>query len=303
MRARSDRRDFLKLAAAGALGAWTALPAGAALTGPRGARELRKSVKWGMVQGDLSVLEKFRLLADLGYDGVELDSPNELDAQEVLAARDATGLVVPGVVDSVHWKWTLADPDPEVRAKGRAGLETALRDCALYGGTTVLLVPAVVSGTVAYDEAWKRSQEEVRRVLPLAEELEVKIAFENVWGSFLLSPLEAARYVDEFESDRVGWYFDIGNIVNYGWPEQWIRILGERILKLDVKDFSRTLRDLQGLSYGFGVEIGEGDVDWAACNRALREIGYEGWASAEVGGGDRARLADIKRRMDDVFSR
>jgi len=142
----------------------------------------------------------------------------------------------------------------------------------------------------------------VKKALPLAAELGVQILFENVWNGFLLSPLEAARYVDAFESPWVGWYFDIGNIVNFGWPEQWIAILGPRIKKLDVKEYSRKRRDDEGLWKGFQVEIGEGDCGWPAVMAALDAIGYEGWASAEVQGGDAARLADIARRMDRVFA-
>ena len=222
----------------------------------------------------------------------------------MLAARDATGLEIPGVVDSVHWNKTLGDPDPKVRAEGLAALETALRDCKRYGGTSVLLVPAVVSKAISYADAWERSQAEIRKALPLAAELGVTIAFENVWNHFLLSPLEAARYVDAFESPRVGWHFDVGNVVNYGWPDQWIRTLGPRIKKLDVKEFSRKKRDAEGLWKGFDVEIGdpEGDCDWPAVRKALAEIGYSGWAAAEVKGGDEARLKDVAARMDRVLN-
>ena len=224
----------------------------------------------------------------------------------MLAARDATGVAIPGVVDSAHWKWTLGDPDAEVRSQGRAGLETALRDCALYGGTSVLLVPAVVNQRISYADAYTRSQAELRRVLPLAAELGVQIAIENVWNRFLLSPLEAARYVDELGAahagGQLGWHLDVGNLVDFAWPEQWVRTLGPRVLKLDVKDFSREKRDAEGLWHGFDVEIGEGSTDWPAVVAALGEIGHRGWAAAEVEGGDRARLAEIARRMDAVLA-
>ena len=298
---RLDRRRLLGLAGtAAALGLVPATAPGAAPSRRAGPR-FKKAVKLGMVQVEGGVREQFALLARLGYDGVELDSPSDLDPEEVLAARDATGLEIPGVVDSVHWQQPLSSPDPEVRAQGRAGLETALRDCRRFGGTTVLLVPAVVNKQVGYDEAWERSSEELRAVLPLAEELDVRIAIENVWNGFLLSPLEAARYVDQFPGGRVGWYLDVGNVVNFGWPEQWVRILGKRILKLDVKEYSRERRDQEGLWKGFGVEIGEGDCDWPAVRAALAEIGYSGWATAEVGGGGEERLRDIKARMDSVL--
>jgi L-ribulose-5-phosphate 3-epimerase len=301
------RRDFLSvaggtIAAAGALGAGaprTLASAPDVTTTPP--RSIRKAVKYGMVNIDGSVRDRFQLVKDLGFDGIELDSPNDLDDAEVLAARDTTDLPIHGVVDSVHWHHTLSDPDPAVRAKGVAGLETAIRDCKAYGGDTVLLVPAVVNKQVFYDDAYTRSQAEIRKALPLAEELGINIAFENVWNHFLLSPLEAARYVDEFESPNVGWYFDVGNIVNDGWPEQWVRILGPRIMKLDLKEFSRTKRNDEGLWKGFNVELGEGDCDWPTVMKALDAIGYDGWATAEVRGGGRDRLADIAARMDRIL--
>ena len=302
---RLDRRRLLGLAGGltGGLALAGLAPRAPALALPARGRTaiLKKAVKLGMVQLEGSLRDKFALLAAIGFDGVELDSPSGLDPAEVLLAAAETGLAIPGVVDSVHWQQPLSDPDAAVRAAGRAGLETALRDCARFGGTTVLLVPAVVSKEVSYDQAWERSTAEIRAVLPLAEELDVRIALENVWNSFLLSPLEAALYVDQFGSDRVGWHFDVGNVVNYGWPEQWIRILGRRILKLDVKEFSRQKRNDEGLWKGFGVEIGEGDCDWPAVRAALAEIGYAGWATAEVGGGGEQRLRDVKARMDAVL--
>ncbi len=291
-----DRREVL---------GFGGLMAVSSLTRPLGTSRgvIRKAVKLGMVQVEGALADRFALLREIGFDGVELDSPSDLDATEVLAAKEATGLEIHGVVDSVHWAQPLSHADASTRAAGRLGLETALRDCSAYGGTTVLLVPAVVNESVGYDQAWTRSTEEIRKVLPLAEELGVKIAIENVWNSFLLSPLEAARYVDQFESDAIGWYFDVGNIVNYGWPEQWIRILGQRILKLDIKEFSRKKRDADGLWKGFQVKIGDrdGSCDWPAVRAALDEIGYSGWATAEVGGGDEQRLRDIKSRMDRVL--
>ena len=290
------RRSFIAASVLGSLG--LALGARASAS----SATIKKAVKFGMVQEEgLSIREKFELLKSLGFDGVEMDSPNNHDRSEILEARDSTGLPIHGVVDSVHWRDTLSHPDPEVRARGLAGLMTALDDAHAYGASTVLLVPAVVNKGVSYADAYTRSQAEIRKALPKAESLGVKIAFENVWNSFLLSPLECARYVDEFESDSVGWYFDVGNVVNYGWPEQWVRILGARILKLDIKEYSRAKRDAEGPYAGFRVPLGEGDCDWPAVNEALSEIGYEGWATAEIGGGDRERLQEIASRMDTIL--
>ncbi len=290
------RRAFMQTGVVGA----AALAAGFR---PWGIRQgtIKKAVKFGMVQEPLSILEKFELLQSLGFDGVEMDSPSDLDRDEVVSARDETGLVIHGVVDSVHWQKPLSDADPAIRAEGLAGLMTALEDAHAYGASTVLLIPAVVNKTTSYAQAYERSQAEVRKALPLAAELGVRIAFENVWNMFLLSPLECARYVDEFKSDMVGWYFDVGNVVNYGWPEHWIRTLGHRIIKLDIKEYSRQKRDLEGPYAGFRVPLGQGDCDWPAVTEALADIGFEGWATAEIAGGDRIRLQEIARRMDRIL--
>ena len=266
-------------------------------------KPFKKAVKWGMVNVEgASILEKFQLLKELGFDGVELDAPSGLDKKEVLEARDATGLPIHGVVDSVHWNDTLSSADPKVRSRGAQALEQAIRDSKEYGGTTVLLVPATVGKDVGYEEAYSRSQAEIKKVLPLAAELEIKIGLENVWNNFLLSPLETAQYIDSFESPWIGAYFDVGNVLRYGWPEHWIRTLGKRIVKLDIKEFSREKMQNEGLFKGFGVELLEGDNDWPAVMAALKEIGYQGWGTAEIPGGGRERLTEIAKRMDRIFA-
>jgi hexulose-6-phosphate isomerase len=264
--------------------------------------KIKKSLKFGMVNVPGTLLDKFRMLKGIGFDGVELDSPTTLDKTEILKARDASGLLINGTVDAVHWKSTMSHPDPQVRAEAVEALKTALRETKLFGGSSVLLVPAVVSKEVSYDDAYRRSQAEIKKAIPVAEETGVRIAFENVWNNFLVSPLEAARYIDEFNSPTVCAHFDVGNVMRYGWPEQWIRILGPRIFKLDVKEYSLTKMKDEGIYKGFDVPIGEGDCDWPAVMRALGEIKYSGWAAAEVEGGGRDRLADISKRMDRVLA-
>lgn len=271
-------------------------------------RTLRKAVMIGMVGEGATLADKFMLLRDCGFAGVEMDSPGMPPAEEVLAAMHKSGLAVHGLVNSVHWKYHLNSPDDAVVRKAIESLETCLRDAKAVGASSVLLVPAVVNGRQPYDRAWARSMRAIRTVLPLARETGVKIAIENVWNGFLLSPLEAARYVDEFADPMVRFHFDIGNVINFGWPDQWVRILGQRIEKLHIKDFSRKRRDEAGLWKGFEADIGDGDAGWAEVMAALDDTGYstaEGgrWATAEVRGGDRARLAEISKRMDDVLSR
>lgn len=266
------------------------------------ARRIKKSLKFGMIGAGETVREKFEIVKACAFDGIELDSPGGWDLEEVRDAMNATGLVVPGVVLSTHWSKPFNHPEKQIREDAKTSLETAIRDCKAIGGSSVLVVPAVVNDSMPYEEAYERSQNEISELIPLASELEVDILFENVWNNFLLSPIEAARFVDEFQSSRVGWYFDVGNIVNYGYPDQWIDTLGERIRKLDVKDFSRQKRNDEGLWKGFSVKIGDGDAQWDRVCAALDRIGYSGWASAEVGGGGSERLAEIANRMDRVFS-
>lgn len=296
-----DRRTFHAITLAAAASA--AMPGLRAAGATPEARPvaLRHAVKYEMLTHDGTVLDRFRVLKRLGYDGVEIASPNTLDVQEVIDARDETDLKIHGTVCSTHWRLPLSHPDADVRRQAVEGVERAMRDCAAYGGDTVLVVPGIVNADVSYAEAYERSQAGIRGLIPLANELGVRLTIENVWNHFLLSPLEAARYIDELQSDRVGWYFDIGNIVNYGWPTHWIGTLGPRILKLDIKDFSRKKRDEEGLWRGFGVEIGEGDADWPGVMRSLADIGYSGWATAEVRGGGEERMREIKQRMDLVL--
>lgn len=308
--ARFPRRQFLMQSASGLAAAGVVAGIGPGLTGAAqafakeagdGQRRYKKAVKIGMVREGKDLREKFALVKSLGFDGIELNSPG-LNREEAIRARDEVGLPIHGVVDSVHWKDTLSHPDPEVRARGVQGLKTALADAKAIGADTVLLVPAVVNKEVSYEDAYHRSQAEIRKALPVAEETGVKILFENVWNNFLLSPLELARYIDEFESPLVGSYFDVGNVVRYGWPEQWIRTLGKRIVKLDIKEYSRQIQMNEGVRKGFGVELLEGDCDWPAVMQALRDINFSGWGTAEVPGGDRERLKVIADRMDRIFA-
>lgn len=308
------RRDFIKLGSAGVAGlAFSTIPAPsarAASRAPTPKGEWKKAFMLGTFktepQRELSLLEQFEMLKTAGFDGVE--PPGGLDRDEVVRARDETGLEVPSVVVSTHWARPLSHPDPAVREEGLAGLRTALQDAAAFGAQTVLLVPGVVNEGMPYDDTYRRSQREIRKVLPMAEDLGVTIAIENVWNHFLLSPLEAARYIDEFESPHVGWYFDVGNILNYGWPEQWIRILGERIKMVHIKEYSRQKRDREGPWAGFKVNFLEGDNDWPAIMQAFREVGYGGYLIAEPPHRDPGLTDDVwlrkylAERMDQMIS-
>ncbi len=261
---------------------------------------LHKTLKINMasgVKGSLS--DKFRAIKEAGFSGVEMNSPG-MDVGQTNAAIVKTGLIVDGSVCSSHWKIRHTSPVAEERAQALADLQTALRDTNAVGGKTVLLV--VGHGKDGDEEViWKRSIDNINKALPLAAELGVTIALENVWNEFLYDPdggqeqtaEKIAEYVDEVNSPWFGVQFDIGNHWKYGSMGDWIRRLGKRVVKLDLKGYSRANQDW--------ANIGEGDIDWQDVRKALLEINYHGWAAAEVRGGDSNRLKQISANMDKVF--
>jgi len=266
-------------------------------------RDLRKGLWYASSPGE-TPLEKFQAVKAAGFDGVE--PPSHLDQEAVLHARDETGLAIPSVSCGRHSRG-LSSPDAAKRTEAVEGIKQALRDAKRYGASSILVVPGNVTEQVTYAAAYERTQQELRKAVPLAEELGVKLAFENVWNQFLLSPLEAARYVDEFKSPAVGWQFDVGNAVYLGWPEQWIRILGPRIQQLHIKEFSRKKMQQGGLHKGFAVEFLEGDNDWPAVMKAVDEIGYQGWAIVEPawqppGVEPATRLKQISEKLDRILA-
>jgi hexulose-6-phosphate isomerase len=279
-----NRRTFLRHTGSAIAVASAGLPLLSHAQPTTPTRPIKKAIMWATVGLKGSTLEKMKAIKEAGFQGVEMMS--HMDQDEVLKARDEVGLIIPSVCGRDHWSKPLSDPNPKVREEGLEALKQTLRDAKRYSASSVLLVPAVVNKDISYDEAYTRSQAEIRKAVPLAEELGVKIAIENVWNQFLLSPLEAARYVDEFNSPAVGWHFDVGNVITYGWPEQWIHILGKRIQKLHIKEFSRKKRDNEGLWKGFHIDFLQGDNNWPAVMKALDDIGYNGWGITEQPGGD-----------------
>jgi L-ribulose-5-phosphate 3-epimerase len=264
-------------------------------------RSLKKGIMWGSIGVGKTILEKFQAAKEAGFDGVEVMS--HLDRNEVLKAHDVTGLIIPSVCGEMHWKYPVSDPDPKIREAGVAALKVTLEDASAYGADTVLFVPGLVNETVRYDECWNRTVEELKKIIPLAEKLKVKIGLENVWNNFLISPMEAASFVDQFQSPYVGFYFDCGNILVYGWPEQWVKILDKRIAKVHIKEFSRKIADKQGKGAGFGVKLLEGDVNWPAVMKSLDDIPYHGWTTIEQRGGDtKEGLKDLCDRLIKIHA-
>ena len=272
--------------------------AGVLLAGPTLAEDakpkLKKAVKYGMIGEGKTIQEKFELIKKLGFGGVEIDSPSKLSLEDANAAQKATGIKIHGVIDSVHWTDTLSHPDEKVRARGLKALLGAIADATTVGADTVLLVPGVVNKDVTYEQCYERSQAEVKKALPEAEKAKVKIAIEVVWNNFITKPEQLIQYVDDFKSEWVGAYFDCSNMIKYGVPSaDWIRKLGKRMLKFDFKGYSK--------AKGFDVKIGEGDENWPEILKALAEVGYDGWATAEVQRGDEKFLRDVSERMDKVL--
>lgn len=265
-------------------------------------KRFKKAVKIGMVNVKGTLTDKFQVLKDLGFDGVELDSPNNFKLEEVKAAIEATGLPVHGVVDSKHWNKTLSHESADVRKEGLDALMTAVKDAKSYGASSVLLVPAVVNAEATYEKSWKRSIPEIKKAIPLAEELGIDILLENVWNGFLTDPAETAKYIDELGSDRVGAYYDTGNSVRYANPVIWIRTLGKRIKKLDIKEFDLALVKENNWYKGFGAKLLEGTNGWYDIIRELKKIDYKGWGTAEIPGGGKERLTEIAERMDRIFA-
>ncbi|MEN3940101.1 sugar phosphate isomerase/epimerase family protein [Prosthecobacter sp. SYSU 5D2] len=266
-------------------------------------RPIKIAVKSGMIKDGKSYLEKFAIAKEAGFDGVEPGGPfPEKDLAEIQDAIQKTGVVVPGTVCPAGGR-QLGSTDEKLRQAGIELFKTSLRQTQALGGTTVLMYPGIVDEGQRYEEVYENLLKSTRALLPVAEETGVKIALENVWNNLFLSPLDAVRFVDTIGSPWCGWFFDIGNVARYGWPEHWARALGgKRIFKLDIKDYSTQKHMEKGPRAGFDCEIGEGDINFAAVMKALDEVGYSGgWISAEVKGGDVARLTDIRKRIERVL--
>ncbi len=278
------RRNFLAAAAVPAFATGSRLP-------------IRKAVLFEMLPKSMSVADRFKLAVDTGFEATECPTtPDERAAEEIKQASEAAKLPIHSVMNMAHWKYPLSSADPATVAESVKGMETSLRNAHFWGAETVLLVPAVVNPQTSYQDAWTRSQQQIRKLIPMAEELKVIIAVEEVWNKFLLSPLEYAKYIDDFASPWLRSYFDVGNVVLYGYPQDWIRTLGPRIAKLHIKDFR--FRKMQAEF----VALREGDIDWLEVYKALGEIGYHGTATVELPGGDAAYLRAVNRTFESILS-
>ena len=285
MNMKIDRRQFIQ--ASGLFVAGTAAPAlvKRASAQEPGAR-IRKAVGWDMIDRKLSVEERFRIAKDVGFEGVEVSRHSreeEIDPRVLARAGEKVGIPIHGVSNGSH-------PD----------LQAAIDEAEIYGATTVLHV-ARADADAPYMENYRRTQELIRAAIPHAEKKRVKILVENVWATFLIEPLTVARYLDELGSPWVRAYFDVGNVMRWGWPQQWIEVLGNRIDKIHIKEYSLKVAMKEGMGKGFDFPIGQGDINWKRVREELQKIQFRGWATAEVPGGDRQKLADISSQMDRVL--
>jgi L-ribulose-5-phosphate 3-epimerase len=299
----TSRREFMKATLAGSIEAGIARsgsalapwgePAGGEQNSAAPPLRIKKAVLLGMLPKGLTYADRFKLARDVGFEAVEAyTTPDQREADEIKKAADDARVRIHSVMNEGHWEWPLSSSDPTVVEKSLNAMRTSLRNAKFWGADTVLLVPGVVNPNTRYQDAWTRSQQQIRKLVPLAQELGVVIAVEEVWNKFLLSPLEMARYVDQFNSQWLKSYFDVGNVVLYGYPQDWILTLDKRIAKVHLKDFKRKE---DGYAW---VNLGDGDIDWGAVRQAFAGVGYTGYATTELEAGDEAYLRDVSQRVD-----
>jgi L-ribulose-5-phosphate 3-epimerase len=293
-----NRRSFLKIAMAGAAAAVFAPTASAASK-----RNLRKAIMYSTIGMKGSVLEKFRAMKEAGFEGVE--PMGAMDRDEVLAAFKETGLKAASVCDHIHWVKPLSAADEATRKLGLDGLLQSLHDAHAYGAGSVLLVPGIARDGVSYEQCWERSIVEIKKAIPVAKELGVKISIENVGNNFITTPEQATAYLDAINSQWVGWHFDIGNVGrNYGPAERWIQVIGKRIVRIHVKDFSAKPLPASG-ARGERPRLLDGGTNWPAVMSALDRAGYHGWAISEQPSHQAADVEsarDLAQRMDKIFA-
>lgn len=290
-----SRRHFVQTLSAATAG----LAVGA--TAAAKPREVKKAIMWSTIGVKGTVMEKMKAAQAAGFLGVE--PMGAMNREDVIAALKETGLKAASVCCHTHWAKPLSAPDEPTRKVGFDGLVLSLQDAKAYGATSVLLVPGVVSDKVTYDDCFQRCVAEIKKAVPVAKDLGVKIAIENVWNNFVTKPQQAVDLLDAINSEWVGWHFDIGNVGRYSPAEEWIPVIGKRILKLHIKEYSTKLRDEKGPGAGFGVKFLEGTNNWPAIMAALDKIDFSGWGIAEQGGGGSPEgLKDLSDRMTKIFA-
>jgi len=263
---------------------------------------IHKAVEYSMLPESASIPERFQMARDAGFERIECPTtPDQSQAEAMKKAAEKAGIKIHSVMNMDHWKYPLSSADPTVVEKSLAGARTSLHNAHFWGADTVLIVPGVVNEKTSYRDAYTRSQVSIRKLIPLAEELKVIIALEEVWNKFLLSPIEFANYIDQFKTPWVRAYFDVGNVQLYGYPADWIRTLNKRIVKLHIKDFSFRHQPGTKGTVAEWVPLLEGDIDWPAIYSALKDIEFHGTATTELPGGDEAYLKEVYKRLTEIL--
>jgi L-ribulose-5-phosphate 3-epimerase len=287
---------------------------GPAVSGKRSAtphppvgKKILLSCKLGMITKkengkDLTLVERLKLAAQAGFDGVDFDEAGSFSHEQARDAVMESGVFVHNAINHAHWNQRLTSPKEEERAKGVANLEHCVRVSHAAGGSAVLLVIGS-GGDGPEPEIEDRARKEIQKVLPLAASLGQQILFENVWNKMHYDhdapPEQSAerfiKFVDSFNSNWIGMYYDIGNHWKYGQPREWLNAFGRRAVKLDVKGFSRAKNQF------VDITSEHDDVPWSEVQKGLAEIGFSGWTTAEVGGGGLERLTTVRKQMEKAF--
>ncbi len=272
----------------------------------------------GGLDGTLPVESALETARAHGFEAIELCigengalglDTTEARCREILAHAAKVGVKVASAASGLYWSYALSSDSADDRARAAAALTQMIQITGWLGARTLLTIPGAVDvfflpgGPVnAYDAVWERSTAGLAAALPAARDAGVRLGIENVWNKFLLSPTEMARYVDQFDSPAIGAYVDVANVLPFGYPEQWLRILGPRVVGVHFKDFRRAVGTVEGF-----VDLLEGDVDWPAVTAALAEIGYDGPVAAEMipvyKHFPEVRIANTSRAMDAILGR
>ena len=281
-----------------------AAAAGKIVSPPEG-KGILLSVKLGMISKklngeQLTLAQRLSLAGEAGLDGVDFDQAGAHTAEAARAAVQESGVFVHNAINHAHWGKRLTSKNQADRDTAHANIAHCIRLSHAAGGNGVLIVVGR-GGDGPKEEIEERCRQGIKKLIPLAASLGQPILFENVWNQMFYDhgapPEQSAqrhvKFIDSFNSPWVGQYYDIGNHWKYGQPGEWIRAFGHRCVKLDIKGFSRAKSKF--------TEIGEGDLPWADVRKALGDIGFTGWATAEVGGGGLERLKKVREQMQRAF--
>lgn len=255
----------------------------------------RKSIYLDCI-GAGTVEERLAAAKAAGFAAVEMPTIEEGKRAEYKALFAKYDLICPSIMTSGAWENIATSPDAEVRAKSAECYKRAIDTAVYMGCDTILTVPGGVTPEINYETALENAYKTLSMVVPYAEEKGITMAIENVWNKFLLTPVDMKNFIDSFHSDYVKAYFDIGNIVFYGFPQQWIKSLGSRIKRVHIKGFA--MKGFESFSW---TQLLESTIDWKAVVDALKEAGYEGWVTAELGP-DARGLSGIAEDIDKILA-